>query len=203
MVFPFRKFLLSFAALLVLAAVLKWAVDTCLPPYQGASIVFPHQGLKPTPLCGAVLEWDLWAREKQAIRASKQNFVRDAPGALQTDEGKPTKILFSADAIKLTVLLSRIPHDRFATFQLLVLVCVLSVLISVLWQWLYYLATSPKGFAKRKGAPAPKSLASQAILPDYLPSEASGRTGRPRNPSTRASGAAKSEDDGSADKAPH
>ncbi|MCB0343926.1 MAG: hypothetical protein KDD66_02365 [Bdellovibrionales bacterium] len=162
-------------------------MDTCLPPYDGASRIFPHSGPKPILLCSSVTDWDFWAREKQAIRASKQNLVRDAPGSLQTDDGKPTKLLFSADAIKLTVLLSKVPGDRFANFQVFILLFVLSIFFGVVWQWLYYLSSSPKNFARKKGAPPPKSMASQTILPDYLTPNTLDNARSKRRPSDRAS----------------
>ncbi len=186
MAFPFRKFLYSFVVLFALLLLLKWSVDTCLPPYDGASRIFPHDAPKPVFMCSSVTKWDFWAREKQAIRASKQNLVRNAPGALENDEGKPTKLLFSSDAIKLTVLLSKVPGERFANFQVFILIFVLSIFFGVVWQWGYYLVTSPKNFRRKRGAPAPKSMASQTILPDYLSPNSGERKGR-RTPSERAS----------------
>lgn len=144
------KFLASILFLMFLAVVMKWSVDVCLPLHQGTHIFSSPQA--PKPICEALNGWDLWAHERDAKISAQTNWYHAAPGLFENDDGNPSVFNFLKDAVKLTIVLSMVPMDMRADFQLMLLILVAGLIMAVAWEVIERVIATPVEGAHAKKA---------------------------------------------------
>lgn len=165
--FPTRKFGTAVFVQVLLLILLKWSVDVCLPNLDN-SRVFPVALAAPRSVCEPIRNWDLSSRARSAQSQAMRNFYNPTPSVFETEDGRPAFFIFSKDLLKLTVLLSKVPRDPFAIFQLGVVLLISSTLIALLWELGEWVVSTPVEVRPEVVPMRSPPDATRSILPSYL-----------------------------------
>jgi len=138
MKFPFKKFFISIGMVCVFFLLVKFLLDTCLPARMNM-LIFSEALAPPAEVCSLIETWDNSARIEEAYDASHQSWASPTTTPLIGPEGQ-TIFLFSKDMFKMTVLVSRVPGEGIATFQLILLVLFLSLALTFVWEGMSHIA---------------------------------------------------------------
>jgi hypothetical protein len=161
------KIAICFLLLCCVTAALKYSVDTCLP-YYAESNVFRSMPRPPDKLCSVFVNWDAYARARNAEVAAKSTWLVGSPGLFETDDRKTGILVFGKDILKFTIVLSKFPNDRLALSQVLTIIVILSIIISLFWQGLVFLCIKPLPSARQDELRQRRVTATRGILPQYL-----------------------------------